>query len=204
MVAAAWYYVKDEAVTGPMDRMTLMEHTFTGEVEADTLIWSAWDDRPRPIHAVPEFSNLLSVTAIQRSPGASASLTSPLLARVSGASWVLLGGMSLVVLMVIGVLMLRNDGAGAWRMPVLLFATTASVLLVRSGHLTLQGRRDNLRTPGLTTFFIGALGFTLTLSLEAMSGFGSFAFFAFLLMVSGLSALIGDRAYRSWYVAEGN
>ncbi len=204
MVAAAWYYVKDESVTGPLDRMTLMEHTFTGEVEADTLVWSAWDERPRPIHDVPEFSNLLSATAIQRSPGASASLTAPILARVSGVSWVLLGGMSLVVLMVIGVLMVRNDGAGAWRLPVLLAATGAAVLLVRAGHLTLQGRRESLRAPALTTFLLGASTLVLTLTLEALVGFGSFAFLAFLLMVSGATALLGDRTYRNWYVTGGN
>ena len=204
MVAAAWYYVKDEAVTGPLDRMTLMEHTFTGEVEADTLVWSAWDERPRPIHDVPEFCNLLSATAIQRSPGASSSLTAPLLSRLAGASWVLLGGMSLVVLMVMGVMMIRNDGAGAWRLPALLVAASSAIILIRAGHLTLQGRRVSLRTPAITTFGLGATALILTLTLEVMSGFGSFAFLAFLLMLSGAFALVGDRGYRDWHVASGN
>ena len=200
MVAAAWYYVKDESVTGPLDRMTLMEHTFTGEVEPDTLIWSAWDERPRPIHDVPEFSNLLSAAAIHGSSAAAASLGAPLLSRIASASWVLLGGLSLVVLMVVAVLMVRNDGTSAWRLPALLLAASAAILLIREGHVALQGRRPSLGRQGCTTFLLGAVALTLTLTLDALSGFGSFAFFAFLLMLSGAVALVGNRAYKNWYI----
>jgi hypothetical protein len=204
MVAAAWYYIKDEAVTGPVDRMTLMEQTFSGQVEADTLIWSAWDDRPRPIHAVPEFSTLLSAAAIERSADAAHLVSSPLLARVSAAAWILLGGMTLVMLMVVGVLMLGNNGAGAWRLPTLIVSAAGALLLVREGHLTLQGRRDHLRATGLTTTILGGVCLTLTLTVEALAGFGSFGFIAGLLMTSGFGALWADRNYRNWYVSNGS
>jgi drug/metabolite transporter (DMT)-like permease len=204
MVAAAWYYVKDEAVTGPVDRMTLMEHTFSGQVEADTLIWSAWDDRPRPIHAVPEFSTFLSAAAIERSEDAARSFTSPLLARVAAASWILLGGMMLVVFMVVGVLMLGHNGVGPWRLPALIMGAGGALMLVREGHLTLQGRRERLRATGCVTALLGGAFVALTLTVDALAGFGSFGFIAGLLMASGLAALVADRRYRNWYVSNGS
>ena len=203
MVAAAWYYVKDEAVTGPLDRMTLMEHTFSGEVEPDTLVWSAWDERPRPIHDVPEFCGLLSASAIRGSTAASASFSAPVLSRIASASWILLGGLSLVILMVMAVLMMRNDGTSAWRLPGLLMAASASLLLIREGHMALQGRRQSLARPGMVTFALGAVALVLTMTLEALNGFGSFAFFASLLLVSGATALAGNSAYKSWYLNGG-
>ena len=203
MVASAWFFEKDEIVSGPMDRMTLMEHTFNGDVGPDTLVWSAWDDRRRPIHDLPEFAGFLSVSALQGTSAPLSSQPQPLLSRVASGSWVLLGGLSLVILMVVAVLMLRNEGTSAWRLPSLLVATLMSLALIREGHLSLQGRRRSLSRAGFTTAVIGLVALTLTGTLEALSGLGSFAFFAALLTLSGVAALVSNRDYKAWHIAQG-
>ena len=55
----------------------------------------------------------------------------------------------------------------------------------------------------MVTFALGAVALVLTMTLEALNGFGSFAFFASLLLVSGATALAGNSAYKSWYLNGG-
>lgn len=199
MTAAAWYFVKEESVQGPVDRMTMMEHTFSGHVEAETLVWSEWDERPRPIHATPEFSNFLSAEAIDASPDASRAQSAPLTARVAAGSWILLGGLMLVMLMMFGFMTFSRAGGSLWTTATLVLCAIAATLLIREGHLTIQGYRASLRTCGLATSVAGAAGLILTFTVATVGGFGGLAILATFLLASGLAALWVDSEHRRWY-----
>ena len=199
MTAATWYFVKDESVNGPIDRLTLMEHTFTGLVEPETLVWSEWDDRPRPLHAIPEFSSFLSAAAISASSDAFISFAAPLRARLVGASWILLGGLTLVMLMVLAFLMASSTGVSPWRGPALILGAVGALFLVREGHLTLKGSREALLTAGIATVLSGSAGLVCSLTTASFGGFGGLSILAILLILSGTMALSVDRAYRHWY-----